>query len=416
MKRLADYIVEDWSLLSEDRNTHMEHLEDNILNAGVEGTRQSINYLRSLRDMLAGNAKRSVTVTVKWDGAPAIFAGKDPSDGKFFVAKKGIFNKNPKVYKTNADIDADTDGDLNTKMKEALKYLPALGIEGVVQGDFLYSKSDIKTVDIDGESYITFHPNTIVYAIPAKSDLAKQILRTNIGVVWHTTYRGATFDQMQASFGKEIASGLKKVKNVWSVDAVYKDASGTANFNEAETRAITKILSDAGKIFNKVKRPTFDGMADNDELKIRTKAFINTKVKAGQPIANPSRFVTELMDDIYDYYEKQINKLKTERGKEGKRQKRNEVMAYFSNVPKAQIVEMFKLYNLIVEAKLMVVRKLEKAKSIGTFLLTKDGFKVTEAEGFVAIDRMGKNAVKLVDRMEFSKSNFSPDIIKGWSK
>ena len=235
------------SYLAEEKNVHMEHIEDSILNGGVNGARQAINYLRSLRDMLAGNAARSVKVTVKWDGAPAIFAGKDPSDGKFFVAKKGVFNKNPKVYKTNADIDADTDGDLNTKLKEALKYLPALGIEGVVQGDFLYSKKDIKKVDIDGESYITFHPNTIVYAIPAKSELAKTILASNIGVVWHTVYRGTTFETMSASFGEEIASDLTKSRNVWAVDASYKDASGTATFNKRETTKITKILSDAGK-------------------------------------------------------------------------------------------------------------------------------------------------------------------------
>ena len=88
----------------------MEHLEDSILNHGVNGTRDAINFLRSLRDMLAGTAKSKVNVSVKWDGAPAIFCGTDPSDGKFFVAKKGIFNKNPMVYKTNADIDADTVG------------------------------------------------------------------------------------------------------------------------------------------------------------------------------------------------------------------------------------------------------------------------------------------------------------------
>ena len=185
------------SYLAEAKNTHMEHLEDNILNAGVDGARQSIDYLRNLRDMLAGKSTGKVNVTVKWDGAPAVFAGTDPSDGKFFVAKKGIFNKNAKVYKSNADIDADiAAGDLNDKMKLALAELPKLGIKGVVQGDFLYSKEDIKTVDIDGEPHITFHPNTIVYAIPKKSKLANTILASRIGVVWHTTYRGNDFESM----------------------------------------------------------------------------------------------------------------------------------------------------------------------------------------------------------------------------
>jgi hypothetical protein len=404
------------SYLAEEKNVHMEHIEDSILNGGVKGARQAIDYLRSLRDMLAGNAPRSVKVTVKWDGAPAIFAGKDPSDGKFFVAKKGVFNKNPKVYKTDADIDADTDGDLNAKLKEALKYLPALGIEGVVQGDFLYSKKDIKTVEIDGESYITFHPNTIVYAIPAKSELAKTILASNIGVVWHTVYRGATFETMSASFGEEIASDLTKSRNVWAVDASYKDASGTATFSKRETTKITKILSDAGKSFQKIKPETMNNVSSNPEFLIRMKGFINVKVKAGEKIKDPNTFVKQMVDWIYDYYQKDIDKLKTERGKKNKAAKRTEVMSYFSNTPKAQIVEMFKMYNLLVDAKHMIIDKLDKAKTIGTFLQTADGYKVTPQEGFVAIDRFGKNAVKLVDRMQFSQANFSPEFIKGWQK
>jgi hypothetical protein len=404
------------SYLAEEKNVHMEHIEDSILNGGVNGARQAINYLRSLRDMLAGNAPRSVKVTVKWDGAPAIFAGKDPSDDKFFVAKKGVFNKNPKVYKTDADIDADTDGDLNAKLKEALKYLPALGIEGVVQGDFLYSKKDIKTVEIDGESYITFHPNTIVYAIPAKSELAKTILASNIGVVWHTVYRGATFETMSASFGEEIASDLTKSRNVWAVDASYKDASGTATFSKRETTKITKILSDAGKSFQKIKPETMNNVSNNPEFLIRMKGFINVKVKAGEKIKDPNTFVKQMVDWIYDYYQKDIDKLKTERGKKNKAAKRTEVMSYFSNTPKAQIVEMFKMYNLLVDAKHMIIGKLDKAKTIGTFLQTTDGYKVTPQEGFVAIDRFGKNAVKLVDRMQFSQANFSPEFIKGWQK
>ena len=122
--------------ITEQKNTHMTHIEDKVLYGGVNGTREAINALRGLRDMLDGTAKGNVSV--KWDGAPAVFAGTDPRDGKFFVAKKGIFNKNPKVYKTDADIDADTKGDLNAKLKDALKYLPELGIKGVVQGDFLF--------------------------------------------------------------------------------------------------------------------------------------------------------------------------------------------------------------------------------------------------------------------------------------
>ena len=195
------------SFITEDKNLHMTHAEDAVIDGGIKGTRNVINYLRDIRDMLGGSTKSSVNISVKWDGAPAVFAGTDPSDGKFFVAKKGVFNKNPKVYKTHADIDADTvgKGDLNSKLKVALDEFSKLGIKGVVQGDFLYERSDIKEETIDGESHLTFHPNTIVYAVPKASELGKAILGSKVGVVWHTVYRGDAFESMSASFGEEIA-------------------------------------------------------------------------------------------------------------------------------------------------------------------------------------------------------------------
>lgn len=221
---------------------------------------------------------------------------------------------------------------------------------------------------------------------------------------------------MRASFGEEIASGLKDTRSVWSVDAVYKDVSGSATMTQKETEALTKILSQAGKIFSKLDRKTIDGISDNPELLMRTKTFINSKVRDGKRIGDTKRFTSDLVDYILEYYKKEEDKRKTEKAKQVQRDKAKEVTKYFANVDKRQIVAMFDLYNLIVDAKLMVVRKLDKAKRIGTFLKTADGYKVTEQEGFVAIDHTGKNAVKLVDRLQFSNANFSSDIIKGWQK
>jgi len=302
-----------------------------------------------------------------------VFAGTDPSDGRFFVAKKGIFNKNPKVYKTDADIDADTSGDLNRKLKLALKYLPDLNIQGVIQGDFLYSKSDLKTVDIDGEPHITFHPNTIVYAIPEKSALAKQIRRSEIGVVWHTTYRGQSFETMRASYGEEIASSLSKSTKVWSVDAVYRDVSGAATFTDRETEQITKILSQIGKLFNQVEGRAFQQISNNEELLIRMTTYINAHVRRGERIRNTDAFVRNLVNYIIEYYTTQESKRKTERGKSTQRQKRNEVLNVFSNIDKRQIVAIFDMYNLIIDAKLMIISKLDQAKRLRTLLLTPNG-------------------------------------------
>ena len=139
MKSLTGYLSE-----SAGKNTHMTHIEDLILDGGVKGARQAILALRSLRDMLSGNSKSPVDITVKWDGAPAVFAGEDPETGEFFVAKKGIFAKNPKIYKSHEDIKADTSGDLTKKLILAFDNLKDLGIKGVIQGDFMFDKSDLK--------------------------------------------------------------------------------------------------------------------------------------------------------------------------------------------------------------------------------------------------------------------------------
>ena len=401
--------------LKEEKNSHMVHITDAIIDGGVEGTRQAINHLRVLRDTLAGNTKTPMNISTKWDGAPAVFAGTDPSDGKFFVAKKGIFNKNPKVYKTNADIDADTSGDLNTKLKLALAELPKLGIKGVIQGDFLYAREDIKEVDIDGEPYITFHPNTIVYAIPKASNLAKQILGSKIGVVWHTTYGGDSFEAMSASFGQEIATNLKKVKTVWSVDAVFKDVSGSATMTAEETKHVTSLLSDAGKIFAKIKRPVLDGLSDNEERRIRVNTFINVKVREGQRVGEPKKFVADMIKYIEDYYQKDADKKKTDVGKQSTFKKRDEILSYFKEHG-SDVLDVFKIYNIVDEVKYILLDKLNRVNGMRTFLKTNTGYEVTGQEGFVAIDHLGKNALKLVDRLQFSKANFSPEYIKGWQR
>ena len=217
-------------LLFEDKggkNLHLEHIEDEILNYGITGGRASINFVQSLRDMFAGASRSSINMTVKWDGAPAVFAGVDPEDGKFFVGKKSVFNVEPQLYKTNADVDKYTSGDLNKKLKVALSEFSKLGIKGVLQGDLMFT-DDVSTDTIDGKKYYTFQPNTIVYAVDVDSDYRKQIKKAKIGVVWHTTYTGNELQSMKASFGVNI-SGLKNVSSVWQDDATFKDVSGSGN-------------------------------------------------------------------------------------------------------------------------------------------------------------------------------------------
>ena len=394
----------------------MEHAEEEVLNRGVTGARDSINALRAVRDMLAGHSEKKVDVTVKWDGAPAIFAGQDPTDGKFFVAKKGVFNKNPKVYKTFADIDADTSGDLADKLKACLMWLPKIGISGVIQGDLLFTASDLKTETIDGESYITFHPNTIVYAVPTGTELAKKIKRAKIGIVWHTIYEGDSFETLKAVFGKDVVATLTQNPNVWMTGVDYHDVSGKATMTQEETAEVTSILSQAGKVFQKLDAATLNAIKDDEELLTKIKTFNNSKVRQQQQITNVSKHVSGLIQFITDYYQKEADSKKTDKGKLVATAKRDNILKFFSPKNKVQLENIFTLMNLIAEAKLILVKKMDEVKTLNTFLLTKDGYQVTGVEGYVAIDKIKGNAVKLIDRMQFSYANFSADIIKGWQR
>ena len=409
MRSLKGYLSE-----AAGKNTHMTHIEDLVLDGGVKGARQAINALRSLRDMLSGSAKSSTDVTVKWDGAPAVFAGEDPSTGEFFVAKKGVFNKNPMIYKSHADIDADTSGDLNKKLKMAFDNLKDVGIKGVIQGDFMFDKADLGSETINGVKYTTFHPNAIVYAVPKGSDMEKEISKAEIGIVWHTTYSGATFETMRAEFGREIATKLKPTSKVWAVDANLPDLSGTATFTAKETAEVTKHLSMAGKTFKEISGNVLKEIEQNKELNLMINIFNNTKVRANTRITNTDAHTKELIDWVNQRYMKEIDKMKSDKGKQKKTDKRDELLKFFDKKNKKTLKKVFDLQNNIVDAKLIIINKLNSLSNINTFVKTKSGFKVSSPEGFVAIDRMEGGAVKLVDRLEFSYNNFSKDIIKGW--
>ena len=410
-----------FSQLNEDKggkNLHLEHLEDEILNYGVDGGRAAINFLQSLRNMLAGSARSSVNMTVKWDGAPAIFAGIDPSDGKFFVAKKSVFNVSPKLYKTSAEIDADLSGALNEKFKVALTEFSKLGIKGVLQGDLMFT-NDVSKENIDGVSYYTFQPNTIVYAIPTDSNLGKIINKAKIGVVWHTTYTGKELQNMKASFGANISS-LSKPSSVWMDDATYKDTSGKSTMTEKETQKVTASLSATGSTFKRINpnmlkkflkvQESMTGAIAGASLK----TYNNSKVRAGEKITNPKQHAAGYVKWVEMSIQKQVDKVKSTAGKEKyskmKKEYAREVSKHTNN-----LTQIITFQNHLVDAKMEIVKKLNSVKGLtDTFIKTANGFKVTNPEGYVAIDRISGGAVKLVDRMEFSFNNFTA--IKAWDK
>ena len=395
------------------KNLHLEHIEDEVLNGGVDGTRGSINFIQSLRDMLAGSSMKNTYITTKWDGAPAVFCGINPENDKFFVGSKSIFNKTPKINYTPQDIDDNHPPGLASKLKVALEHLPKLGIKGVLQGDMMFAKEDLAIKTIEGERYVTFHPNTIVYAVPLGSDLGKEILNSKMGIVFHTEYKGTKLEDMKSSFNINI-NRLLKNKDIWFRDAEFTDASGTASFTARDTETITKILSSVGRTFQNISANTLNMIADDSEINTIIKTFNNSKIKTGQQIRNTRTHVSQLIRYIENKYDKDINKLKTDASKDKKTQRKNEFLKFFLQ-KKADLEKIFDLMNMLIDAKMMIISKLENMEQLTqTFVKDGAGYKVTAPEGFVAVDQIKGGAVKLVDRLEFSRNNFNVEL-KNWS-
>lgn len=389
---------------------HLSHLEDLILDTGIAGLRDSILFLLDIRNMLAGQSNGKINVTVKFDGAPSIVCGINPENGRFFVGTKGVFAKTPKLYYTQNDVrSADIPEGLANKLSVALAEFPKLGIKGVLQGDFLFTKEDLKIQSYNNEALITFRPNTITYAVPKDSDIGREILKAKAGIVFHTQYSGYTIGSLKASFGVD-SSSFKKVQSVWVKDAYFRDVSGEATFDKKEYDLFTDILSEIGQRFHGLDGNLVSQIIGNDELRNFIKQFNNMKVRQGEAIIDTKKHVQDLSAYIFSKYSEDINKLKTDRGKENRR------VAMTSLVKdvlrnKGQLKLIFDLQNLLVFAKDMVLKKLQTASDLGTFIDTGNGLQVTAPEGFVAADHVG-NAIKLVSRLEFSRLNFN--IPKNW--
>lgn len=387
-------------------NTHMEHLEDLVLNNGIKGANDALNFLEALRDSLTSSSKNAINATVKWDGAPAIVVGR--TDNKLFVSTKSYFNKTPVMYYSPKEIDAaDLNPDLADKLKRALHFLKDLSIgpNTVIQGDFLYTKDDIKTQVIDSKTYLIFHPNTIVYAVPKDSELANQILQSEIGIVFHTTV-----SHDMKPFKMRWVQPLDKV---WMIDAEYQDLSGSATMTKDEIKDLNRELDYANKAFKRIDTRVIKEISECKHLLSFIKVHHNLHIREGQDILSPMVYTKSLQNYLIQRVKKEIDALKTESGQERKKLALAKVIA-FSKMPLYRVASIFEMQMHLAKAKKIIINKLNKASKLSTFLKTNNGFKVTGEEGYVAIDRKG-NTVKLVDRLEFSYSNFNPEIVKGWT-
>ena len=394
------------------KNTHLEHLEDDILNDGTKGGKNAISFLRELGEMLS-EKPNTMMITTKWDGAPAIVCGIDPETEQFFVGTKSVFNKtNPKVIYNESDIAFhDYQGELAKKLKLCLQFLPKLGIKGVIQGDLLFTNGDKNYQKIKGKNCITFTPNTITYCVEKGSAIYKDVDNATVGIVFHTKYVGNELGAMQAQFGVNTAN-FGTHKDVYAATAEFKDATKASMFTSNERQkydaAVNRTegsLKQASKFLD-----TLVGTGTGKFMfNAMFKEYFNRFVRKGMRLENARKIAVGFTAYFNETLDKEIGMKKTEAARKKWEKVKVDGMQFLSTNQQAVYMTVASYMNIIY-AKNIVIKQLEKIKGIGTYIKTDTGFKVTAPEGFVAI-RAGK-AVKLVDRLEFSRANFSVE--KNW--
>ena len=394
-----------WLLTESAKNVHLEHLEDLVFNSGYAGAFEALNYIESLRHMLAEGTGTTTKLTVKWDGSPAIICGIDPADSRFFVGTKSAFGKaEPKRCKTERDIEtwySDKPG-LAVKLQAALKYLPKIGIGGVVQGDLMFTEGDVTVVNVNNEDCYVFTPNTITYAVPVNSNLGQRIAQAKIGIIFHTAYEGDSIDTMTASFGVSV-EGLTPNKDVWFDDATYKDYTGIASLTPSENVKIQRYESATQATLEKIGQQRFDVIIANKEFSRMIKPFINKQIRGGSHVGDPTKFLKDFMLHYNQELTKDIDD-PTSRKAQNRIAKIKEKEQWVADNSNA-LLGVLAVYKRLIELKGLLMNKLRQVEGIGTFQKTNDGYKVTSPEGFVAIGHDG-GAIKLVDRLEFSRTNF----------
>ena len=377
-------------------NKHLDHIEDLMLLQGKDGLALSIAFLRDIVESLQ-TGQTGMGVSTKWDGKPAVVCGVNPENGKFFVSTKSAFSKTVKAYHTEAEIKAGIAiPDLASKLIECLKHLPKLGIKGILQGDLMFTSDTKKPVVVNKVKSIGFQPNTIMYTVPVDSPIGRDIAKAKLGIVFHTAYSGKTMSDISATTFNFNAKQLKKSPDVWFTDPNVYDLT-PALLKPNESAPMLKEISDCEALANTVSPFLGTLLAQKDVMEF-IMPYVNGTINGGM-----AQFTTSgLSLYIKTRFEKDINKLKTEKGKQAKTDTMNQALNFIDAYEK-QITTLFALHNKIANVKEMILTKLHGISQFGHFFVDDEGIRPTDPEGFV-IARSGR-VVKLVNRLRFSRQN-----------
>ena len=404
-------LIED--VLLEFKRTHLEHIEDIIITDGYNGGKAVIEYFRGLLITLQGTSSEAISVSVKWDGAPAVVCGTHPETGRFFVGTKSVFNPGtPKINYTKQQIAKNhgTD-DLGQKLLKCLVHLRKLNIQGVVQGDLLFTDDDIVRKNLNGTPHLTFKPNTITYAVPENSDIGKQVDTAKVGIIFHTTYNGEIFADMTASAGADTET-FTQSSDVFFDNATYKDVSGSAKFTADETKQFMNGIDKLEALLNNVPRDLSNLLGTNQDFVPYFQMYINAMVKQGELPTNVNQFLQGFQKFYAERMQQQIAGLKAQKALQLRQNKMKQMPTFMARI-KRPLQAMLTFYKSVQLLKGFVLKKMNQAMAIGSFAQTDSGLEVTDPEGFVAVDKTG-NAVKLVDRLGFSRRNLA--VVKKFQK
>lgn len=389
---------------------HLEHLEEEMLNYGVEGCKSAVSFLKELRKML-GHQESSGFMQTKWDGAPSVICGTDPKSGMFFVGTKSVFAKTqPKLCFVDKQIDEWYDGDLAEKLKFALKYFGELGIDGVIQGDLMFTDSTLKTETVNGERLYTFRPNTITYGIPVDHPIGKAAGAAKIGVVFHTHYTGDDLPTMQARAGADIKGSRNAlvIKNDTPMHRVGFSKAEMQKFDNHISK-IERMCQICGVFLDDLVE-NFGSTGDKKfHISTYLKQFFNAEIRERRNVGNIDETIYALVNFYDAKMQKELGKIKTPANRVQKSNLVYKSQNYLiDNVYKFKT--MLALYKEIQTVKQMVIDKLDHLETFRTFVETEKGYKITTPEGYV-LHKDG-SMIKFVNRLEFAYNNFT--LQKSW--
>ena len=384
MTSFRNFLAEE---LDETKLKHLEHAEDHVINAGHEGFSHAYHNLKDVHDRLTGK-KNDTRITMKYDGSPSVVFGRHPETGRFFVASKSAFNKNPKINYTEEDIERNHGHapGLVSKLRAALQHLPKVTPKkGVFQGDIMHTPDDVH----ESDGRVHFTPNTITYSAPKNSAHGKAASNSKIGVAIHTKYNGKNLEDMQAEHGAQLDDfGLHKDVHLISTEHHLDNIKFTPQHRESFAKAMT-----AAAAHNKKAKPeTYEAIKGHE---IPLKTYINHTVRTG---TKPN--VEGFMNHYMKAHQKKIEGVKMAASKASKTAAMESDIGHVQR-NRAHFENVLNQHKHLQKAKDILAKTLSSSAEFDHSI----NGKKSKPEGFVVVRH--NRPTKIVDRAEFSAANFN---------